>query len=142
MNHHHLFIFQPGRWIGSGKISFSASPEQIRFYTSWELDNLQEGMICARQRVEMDASEEVSNRFTFYDISAEKFKLSLESELIGMINGHGIIDKTTIAWEFRGGGGIEGFEVYELQDSGDYLLHAEYSSDLFRTIIDGRIWRK
>ena len=69
--------------------------------------------------------------------------MELENELLGTVKGTGVIDENTIAWEFHGTGGLEGFEVYELQDNGDYMMHAEYSSpDQFRTIIDGRIWKK
>jgi hypothetical protein len=69
--------------------------------------------------------------------------MELENELLGKVKGAGVIDEKTIAWEFHGTGGLEGFEVYELQDNGDYMMHAEYSSpDQFRTIIDGRIWKK
>jgi hypothetical protein len=54
-----------------------------------------------------------------------------------------VIDAKTIAWEFRNNEEFQGFEVYELQENGDYMLHAEYStSEDFRTIIDGRVWQK
>jgi hypothetical protein len=63
--------------------------------------------------------------------------------MLGSVQGKGIIDAKTIAWEFRGHPDFEGFEVYELQENGDFMLHAEYSSlDQIRTIIDGRIWKK
>jgi len=34
----HLFILEPGLWLGEGKISFSASPEFLRFYTKWTVE--------------------------------------------------------------------------------------------------------
>lgn len=141
---HHEFIFMPGRWVGGGKITFSISPELVRFYTSWVMEEKKENCIRAIQRVEMQALEEVvNNKFVIYDFEENKFKIDLENDLVGSANGSGVIDEKTIAWEFRGNSGVEGFEVYELQDNGDYMLHAEYSSaERFRTIIDGRIWKK
>lgn len=141
---HHEFIFMPGRWVGGGKITFSVSPELVRFYTSWTIEEQKGHAIHVLQRVEMQSLEEVvNNKFVVYDLEDKKFKIDLENDLIGNANGTGIIDEKTIAWEFRGNTGVEGFEVYELQDNGDYMLHAEYSSaEQFRTIIDGRIWKK
>lgn len=144
----HKFIFTPGRWVGGGKITFSASYELIRFYTSWSIESEDEGKIFCRQRVEMQQiNEMVNNYFSFYDISEYAFKVDLENELFGSVSGTGIIDGATIAWEFHGTSSqqnqFEGFEIYELQDDGDYMMHAEYSSaELFRTIVDARIWKK
>lgn len=142
----HEFIFAPGRWVGGGKITFSTSPEVIRFYTSWAIEHKNQ-LIYSVQRVEMHPLEAViNNNFIIYDIEPERFKIDLESELIHGSSGKGIIDAQTIAWEFHGHEneeGIEGFEVYELQENGDYMFHAEYSSmEQFRTIVDGRIWKK
>lgn len=141
----HEFIFTPGRWIGEGKITFSSSKDHLRFYTSWLISNdLDSGKIRCEQRVEMQGVENVVvNQFIIDKISLGKFKIHLENDLIGLVEGSGIFDKNTVAWEFRNTAATEGFEIYELQDNGDYMLHAEYSSpELFRTIIDGRIWKK
>lgn len=140
----HTFLFFPERWIGGGNITFSASNAVIRFYTSWMIEKGDEDKLSCIQKVEMQGvDEKVVNQFTIYDISENKFKIDLKSESIGLATGTGSIDKTKIAWEFRGTKGVEGSEVYELQDNGDYILHAEYSSaELFRTIIDARIWQK
>lgn len=142
----HIFLFVPGRWVGGGKITFSASNELIRFYTSWLIEKDAEGKMHCDQRVEMqEVHEIVNNHFLVYDITKDSFKIDLENELFGQVKGKGIIDPTTIAWEFHSYSdtGVEGFEVYELQENGDYMLHAEYSSaELFRTIVDARIWKK
>jgi hypothetical protein len=140
----HKFPFLSGRWIGGGKITFSASRELIRFYTGWTIETDVNGVLQCTQQVEMqEINEKVTNTFTIYDITESAFKIDIASESIGHATGSGVIDKKTIAWEFHGRQGVEGFEVYELQDNGDYMLHAEYSSaDLFRTIIDARIWQK
>lgn len=144
----HKFLFTPGRWLGGGKITFSSSNELIRFYTSWAIEEEAESKIFCRQRVEMQqVNETVNNSFLIYDITQNAFKVDLENELFGSVSGAGIFDAETIAWEFHGtttqDNLFEGFEVYNLQEDGDYMVHAEYSSaELFRTIIDARIWMK
>ncbi len=141
----HEFIFSPSIWIGEGKITFSTSPEIIHFYTKWtceqEVNN--HGYI-SHQQVEMQGVEDnVFSKMSFLDVTSESFKITLENELIGKVVGKGLIDDKTIAWEYRTGTDFEGFEVYELQENGDYMFHAEYSSpDQYRTIIDGRVWKK
>lgn len=144
MSQGHEFIFQPGAWIGEGKIAFSASPDHLHFYTKWEVAALPDPDVIAIQKVEMQgASESVSNRFKLSGITEEKFHISLKNEMVGEVTGTGIVDPRSIAWEFRGNENFEGFEVFEIQEGGDYMFHAEYTSqDQFRTIIDGRIWRK
>lgn len=140
----HEFIFIPGRWVGGGKITFSSASEHIRFYTSWNIDKKTNNTILLQQKVEMQPLQNVvNNSFLLYDFSGNKFKIELESEQINKSVGSGLIDEKTIAWEFRSSEGVEGFEVYELQENGDYMFHAEYASlGQFRTIVDGRIWRK
>jgi len=139
----HAFIFQPGRWIGTGKITLSFSPEVLRFRTAWDLQQNSAGEILAKQLVEIEQNDSTINHFSIYAIDKGTFKISLESELIGAFGGVGIYDAKTIAWEFTAPGSIEGYEVFELQDNGEYIFHSEYASqDLFRTVIDGRIWKK
>lgn len=140
----HQFIFSPGQWIGEGRISFSASPEHVRFYTKWIIDETKEGCIRCEQEVEIEGGlENVHNYFQFEEILNNNFQVELKNDLLGTVKGKGLIDIQTIAWEFRGHTNFEGFEVYELQENGDYMVHAEYASpDLFRTIIDGRVWKK
>jgi hypothetical protein len=137
------FIFTSGVWLGEGKISFSSSPEFLRFYTKWDIQEESPGIMKAMQIVEMKGGDEqVINLFTFRDIKPTSFSVVLENEIVGMVSGSGICDEQVIAWEFRGQLAFEGFEVYERQENGDYFLHAEYGSDQFRTTIEGLIWRK
>lgn len=141
----HHFIFSPGVWIGEGKITFSTSPESIRFFTKWTIQDFDQkvGYLCQQQVEMLGVEESVFNQLTVFDTTAESFAVCLENDLIGKVLGKGVVDQKTIAWEYRQGTDFEGFEVYELQDNGDYMLHAEYSSpDQYRTIIDGRIWKK
>lgn len=140
----HTFIFQKGDWIGEGKIAFSASPEQIKFYTKWTIESASPSEIRCLQQVEMHGTtDQVRNHLTFMKIVEGAFEVELENDLVGKIFGKGIIDGKNIAWEYRNQEKFEGFEVYERLENGDYLMHAEYASEeQFRTIIDGRIWLK
>lgn len=139
-----LFILSPGRWIGEGKITFSTSPEHMRFYTSWVIEKEEGKIIKAVQEVNIQGSDEkVINHFSFLNFENNTFSVELENELMGKIEGTGIVDERSISWEFKGSLHFEGFEVYERQENGDFMFHAEYSSSgTFRTIIEGRIWFK
>jgi hypothetical protein len=139
----HAFVLAAGKWVGEGKITFSASSELVHFYTRWLFGSVEGGTITGTQEVEMPGNEpNMMNRFAFSNVTPSSFAIELENEILGYVKGSGVIDDKTIAWEFHGSNGIEGFEVYTLQDNGDYMLHAEYASpDQFRTIIDGRIWK-
>ena len=138
------FIFSTSTWIGEGKITFSTSFDFIKFYTKWEINADAQSTIYATQKVEMQGiKDHVVNYFIFKDITPTSFSVFLESESMGSVHGTGVINPTNIAWEIRSNPAFEGFEVYELQENGDYSLHAEYAStDQYRTIIDGLIWKK
>lgn len=140
----HEFIFSAGTWIGEGRITFSASSEHVRYFTKWIIEENENNSITCQQDVQMEGSQEtVSNHFIFSEFMPASLAVELSNDLLGTVKGKGVIDSDTIAWEFRGHSQFEGFEVYELQDNGDYMVHAEYASpDQFRTIIDGRIWKK
>lgn len=146
----HSFIFHPGTWLGQGTLSFSYSPEQIPFYAKWIIDSPVEGVIRALQQVVKQGEKEpILNTFLFSPLDDKTFSVVLNTELIGSVRGEGKIEHHIIAWEFQrsviaeGTEIFEGFEVYELQDSGEYRFHAEYSStEQFRTIVDGKIWKK
>ena len=137
----HSFILESGQWVGEGTVSFSASPEQLYFVTKWGIDSgSKEGIIC-NQEVRMEGAEEaVLNSFQVFDLTDDAFKITLENNIVGKVSGTGIIDEKTIAWEFRGQIGFQGYEVYEAEGDGLYKFHSEYASpDQFRTIIDGHI---
>ncbi len=142
---HQGFIFSPGIWVGEGKITFTASPEILTFYTRWEIkDGPHEREMVAHQQVEMQGvDDKVVNRFRFFNISDKGFGVELENDLVGSVKGKGVIAANEVAWEFRGHKNFEGFEVYRRKENGDYSVHAEFASpDQFRTIIGGRIWSK
>ena len=140
----HQFLFTKGIWLGEGELSFTASQDKLKFYTRWVVDDEKQSTIHCEQQVEIEGmGNNVINQFDFLDISSEVFAINLTSENIGKVFGKGVIDEKTIAWEFRDQPGIEGYEVYELQENGEYRFHAEYlSSEHHRSIIKGRIWRQ
>ena len=140
----HLFIMVPGYWIGEGRVSFTASPEQLHFYTRWRIYPEENGLIVAEQIVELrDVSNTMENRFTFSTFTKDGFSVLLESEAMGSLHGVGKFGEKFIAWEFKNRDVAEGFEAYEIQENGDYMIHAEYAKEeRFRTIVDGRIWKK
>jgi hypothetical protein len=137
----HSFILEPGEWVGEGTVSFSASEEQLYFITKWGIDLGEEDEIECNQEVRMEGAEEtVQNSFQIYDLTSNSFNITLENNILGKVSGSGIIDDKTIAWEFRGHIGFQGYEVYEMEGEGLYKFHAEYASpDQFRTIINGHI---
>lgn len=138
------FLFEKTTWIGEGKISFSISPDTIRFYTRWTFVSDENNTFLWRQEVEMDGGEEkLTNFFVVAMLTDTTFSISLENETIGKAIGHGVISPNKVAWEMKNPDAFHGFEVYEFNDKGEYKFHAEYvADDNFRTLIDGRIWPK
>ena len=141
----HSFILEPGSWLGQGTISFSESSDQLKFYTRWKVSKSKAQLINCFQEIEIEGiGEKMENTFILSDLSPINFHIKLENHLLGSVDGKGVIDEKLIAWEFRDPGttGFEGYEVYELQPDGSYLMRAEYaSSDQMRTIVQGKIWR-
>ena len=137
------FIYTPGIWLGEGKITFNSTSDSIKFFTKWQIQKEDLGVIQAVQVVEMEGIEvQTINRFSFYDFTEETFSLSLENILIGKVFGKGFSKDDSIRWDFPHTPSFEGLEMYERQLNGEYVLHAEYGSEvLFKTIIDGVIWR-
>lgn len=140
----HLFLLSPGIWNGQGKVTFNSSPDIIPFYTQWEVFPTQNNIIEATQKVEMEGTKEtLLNHYRLHSLSPDAFLLELTNELLGKVEGRGLIKDKQIGWEFRGQATFEGFEAYCLDDQGDYALHAEYASpDQYRTIINGRLWQR
>lgn len=138
----HPFIFQHGNWIGQGNVVLSVSPEKLIFYTKWEVRKEEAGFIFCLQTVELQGeTERLENRLIFYDFEDDRFKIILENELVGHVEGQGVYNDKEIAWEYHSEQHFEGLEVYKLQENGEYLFHAEYiSPELFRSTIDGKIW--
>lgn len=139
----HRFLWEPGNWTGEGEITFSEASDRLRFSTRWTVKSEDAGVIAASQKIEVEGvSEKMENDFVFADFNDQKFAVELDNQLLGCIYGSGLVDGKVIAWEFRADDqqGVEGFEIYELQEDGSYSMRAEYvSSDQFRTIIEGKL---
>lgn len=146
----HQFIFNPGEWLGHGKIYFSTSSEIIPFYTKWDVGILKNDVINCIQRVEKQGVDEaIVSILQFSKISESTFEVMLENEISGLIRGSGTVNAKTIAWEFKERAqyedteGFLGNEIYMLETDGGYSLHAEYFTDpQYRTFIKGQLWKK
>lgn len=144
----HPFIFQPGIWIGEGKVTLSMMKEsELTFCTKWKIRETDDhGKIEALQEIEISGlADRMNNQFAFYDLTKKDFCIELENQALGVVVGQGILNPEKISWEFRLGHlGFEGFELYEKGEEPDtYFVHAEYmASDDFRTTIRGRIWKQ
>ncbi|MCB1113282.1 MAG: hypothetical protein KDK62_00820 [Chlamydiia bacterium] len=138
------FLLSEGLWIGEGKISFSFTQDHLHFYTRWTPEGVEDGVLKWIQEVEMGGeNEKVINYFSVTPLTDTTFSISYQNDTIGKAIGKGLLEESKIAWEIKSPEAFHGFEVYELQENGDYLLHAEYTAeDNFRTLIDGRIWMK
>ncbi|CRX38968.1 hypothetical protein [Estrella lausannensis] len=140
----HDFFFHEGTWLGEGRVQFSGSADEIKFYTKWQVGSEKNGAIVLKQLVEMQGiNEKMLNTYTLQSIQNEKFEISLTNDLLQDVRGKGVYDTGKIAWEFTSKGIFEGFEIFEKKADGTYQFHAEYSTeDLFRTVIDGVLWKK
>ena len=120
--------------------------EELDFITRWNLGALDSnGQVPASQEVQIKGMGDIMhNQFLITNLTATHFNIELENAALGNITGKGIINDKLIAWEFRNSElDFEGFEFYEKQPDGTYLMRAEYATpDQYRTIIRGKIWEK
>lgn len=137
-------------WLGQGTLTFSYSSEKIPFYTKWIVDPIHQGVIRAQQHVvKQGENETLVNDFSFAAITEGSFTVELKNEAINCVRGKGTVEDQRIFWtyyttifseEFEA---FRGFEAYQLQENGEYLFHAEYTSTgEYITIVSGRIWGK
>ncbi|MFV0339879.1 MAG: hypothetical protein ACK5MA_04495 [Parachlamydiaceae bacterium] len=137
------FIFTPGIWLGEGSISFASFDEKVAFFTRWTIQEPVPGEIEAFQEVELSSVEQTTrNRMQISELTKGSFKVTLENDLMGKVSGKGIYDDHMVAWELRDQPGMEGYEVFKLQPDGTYQFRSEFSSPPFRTLIEGKIWKK
>lgn len=146
MKQKHPFLLESHNWLGEGKITLSMVEEELDFFTRWNLGARDpSGQIEASQEVQIKGlSDVMHNQFLLTDFTPTQFKVELENAALGVIHGKGIVKDNLIAWEFRDNElEFEGFEFYELQEDGTYLMRAEYATpDQYRTTIRGKIWKK
>lgn len=142
----HTFIFNPGAWVGEGKIVLNMVEEELLFNTDWAVQNKDfSGKVACAQDIQIQGlSENMRNELTFYDFGPKHFSVDMENQNVGRIVGTGIYDDKMIGWEFRGSdSNFEGFETYTLQPDGSYHMKGEYiTSDQFRTQIEARLFPK
>lgn len=142
----HPFLLEPKQWLGEGKINLSMVEEELDFMTRWSLGERDcQGLISAEQEVQIKGmNDTVYNQFIITEITGLTFNIELKNASLGIIVGKGFIKEDLIAWEFRNNDlEFEGFEFYEKQKDGTYLMRSEYvSSDQYRTTIRGKIWEK
>ena len=140
----HPFIFGDGVWLGEGDIAFSVMPGQtLKYHMRWNFSEEGETM-SSLQEIEIDGgAESVRNTIVFKKGNGD-FTVSLENAALGTISGAGVVDETSVAWEFRNDPSrVEGYEAYVLQGDGSYIMKAEYiSPDKVSTTIKGKIWKK
>jgi uncharacterized protein (DUF2147 family) len=81
------------------------------------------------------------NNFCVFNVTSSDFKIELENSIVGKVVGKGVIGPKVIAWEFRRKDQeFEGYEIYELQESGSYKMRAEFTAgDGLRTHVEGFI---
>ena len=138
----HPFILTPSTWEGKGTITFNMSTEKLHFSTIWFIENDENGSIKCTQDIQIDdVPDKMINKMHITNISDNKFMINLTNEILGCINGTGLIDKKILAWEFRGNElDFEGFEIFERQEDDTYLTRSEFTSkDQMRTMIEGSI---
>lgn len=140
----HLLFFEPGVWLGEGTIAFGASHDVIKFYTKWQIEKTGDTMHC-HQAVEMqNVDQKTINAYTVRNIDDGSFEIELTNEVLKEIKGKGSFNQTVLSWEFNIPDVFVGQETYEKMEAEPnlYSFHAEYASEeLFRTIIDGIIWK-
>jgi len=138
-------MFLPGKWFGEGKICLNMLNEELSFFTRWTVGQEEQGYIESTQEIQVKGLSDVMvNYFNISDRHPASFSIFMENHAVGNVQGTGIIDKTLIGWEFRAQEqGFEGFEYYEKQLDGSYLVRGEFSTvDQLRTTIQGRIWKE
>lgn len=145
MSIQHNFLFNQEEWLGDGTITFNEFGHGLKFYTHWKVFETSKNSVSCAQEIEVEGlMDKTQNKFTLSEIKAGTFSITLENESLGKVTGKGVMDEKTVAWEFSNKElGFEGFEIYELQEDGNYVTRGEYVSiDQLRTIIEGKIWKK
>ena len=142
----HQFLLTPSSWLGQGKIQLNMVSEELSFFTRWNINNADvDGSIECLQEIQVKGlSDIMHNEFFVYNLTYGEFAIDLENQALGKITGKGLVNEKVIAWEFRIEDiGFDGFEFYEKQDDNNYMMRAEYATtDQFRTLIQGRVWKQ
>ena len=144
MDHH--FIFNLDEWLGEGGIQLSMSAEPLYFITRWKaVSSKEDPLIEYVQEVQIKGMSEVTvNHFSFFEKQEKSFRINLENNTVGKVEGKGVINPQVIGWEFKNPEvHFQGFEFYEKVSDSEYKISGEYSADgNYRTTIKGKIWKK
>lgn len=141
----HQFIFEPGVWLGKGKVTFNTSIEDMAFVMCWQIHKtLNQDIHCVQEIEYSVMREKIKNVLQFSEISSKGFRVQIHNSLFGDSTGKGIITPSLISWEFEDDAlHLNGFEVYEKQSDGSYRMRGEYATpDQLRTKIEGELWLK
>ena len=120
--------------------------EKIPFIVKWMVPSFkpEDPYLELIQQIQIKGHSEVmTNNFTFKDFEKHRFSIILESDNIGQVMGPGHIKSDWIGWEFKENLiGFDGYEYYQHQGDGHYIMEAEYStSDDLRTVMRGKLWK-
>lgn len=143
----HPFLFDSGCWIGEGQIELNALADKMIYFMRWR------ATVVDLELQEYESSQEIQiaghtdimyNQFLFTNFNRNHFDVVLENQAWGEVDGRGMVDDRFIGWEFRSNDlGFEGYEFYEMQEDGTYIVKAEFvTKEDLRTHIDGKIWKQ
>lgn len=147
----HPFIYSPYKWLGEGIIELNMLEEPLGFCTRWVVHPWEEGKELSSRTIECvqeiqvkGLSDMMTNQFIFSSFTATAFEVYMENYAVGQVRGKGFWDTNKLGWEFRvPETGFEGFELYEKQEDGSYLLYGEFATaDDLRTKIRGKLWKQ
>ncbi|MBB64242.1 MAG: hypothetical protein CMO81_04190 [Waddliaceae bacterium] len=142
----HTFLLEPGVWQGNGTLLFKGTPEKWPIFIRWEIHKGAPLLIDALLTIDISSLSTV-HHYRYKIIPGEdekKFQIRLQNEVIGNLEGKGIIDQKYIAWDFHDPKlPYEGLERYLLLENGGYRIASEFcSTDQTRLQITGEIHQK
>ncbi len=103
--------------------------DELDFRVTWIVLAEDERKIHFSQEVDLvSINEKMRNQFCVSSITPERFVIQLQNQLVKKVEGIGVITPETIAWEFHNRDQeFEGFEIYDLQEDGSYIMRAEFT---------------
>lgn len=116
--------------------------DELDFRVTWIVLAEDERKIHFSQEVDLvSINEKMRNQFCVSSITPERFVIQLQNQLVKKVEGIGVITPETIAWEFHNRDQeFEGFEIYDLQEDGSYIMRAEFTAgEGLRTHVKGWI---
>lgn len=149
----HSFIFEPGIWLGQGKVRIQQSSDFVNVYMKWDFSPADEkGGIACKQYVEREGVKDIlCNALYFLPMTPVIFSVELTQDGAEKSSGFGFINAERIAWEYLKKAEetkeietfLEGHESYILQQNGEYLCQAEFSSGKeYTTHLEGVLWKR